>query len=170
MLNQTYNEIIKFNEYVSEFKEKNYTLENAKLIANEFFNKYDVDFMLIVGTTPSFNDGEPCEHYSDAYTNDEIFDYRDLNDLHDGEEYEDHNYLFHVEKFSGDENIAYNTNINNIPWNDLDENQVKRKEIRTVKQILCDILDSEYSTNYTVFISRDKDGFIQFEHEDYYDY
>lgn len=162
MKSEIYNEIFDKKKEYEDFMKQKCTLENLTLILDDVFDEYKLDLLGFIGYTPSWNDGEPCEHSSYAVDDGEIFDHFDFSD-YTGEEYESHDYLLHVEE----EEISYNEMVNE--W-DYETHRDQRREYNKVLDNINFILESIYYTNYKVLVYRNKEGKIIVEHEEHYDY
>lgn len=141
------------------FTKSTCTDENLKIMLETVFTKWNLDMVMFTGYTPSFNDGEPCEHYSYNTFDDDLFDsgiYIDRD-----ENYEDHDYLAHIE----DENFKVNEEVNALKYDD-----PKYREFQNDIDFFDWIVEQINYTNYKVLAYRNKSGQIELKHEDYYDY
>lgn len=148
--------VTKQNEY-EEFKKTTYTEENLEKLMKEVFDEYKLDALLFVGYTPSFNDGDPCEHNSDVYSDSEIVDMDNDTDYSD---YEEHDLKF---DFS-DENLEVNKYLNSLYGSSGNELDLYRDYVR----VILDIADHLYHTDYKVTAYINKNDELQIVHDGYY--
>jgi hypothetical protein len=97
----------------------------ASELTGEIFKEYpDIKVLRIIGETPAFNDGDPCEHSANLYING--FDYGDYRNADGGygdcDESEDE-----LEEFKG-----------------------KLKNESEISEILCNNFSDLYGTNFIV--------------------
>lgn len=165
MKTEIYNKIVQERTKYAEFIKENCTIDNAAIILTEIMSEYELDFITFVGYTPSFNDGEPCEHSSyvvtDQSENSEHFGFDEFH----GADYEDHDYKLHVE----DENLKYNEKVE--AWSrDYRINIENIKSMDEKLEVVEFIFEQEYMTNYKVFVFVNKNDEIEIVQEEYYDY
>lgn len=139
--------------------------EAGKARFNEFVETIFADFstvnrIVIRGSTPAFNDGDPCTHsHFVALTTydfvDEIYD--GLPELEGGEscgDYEGNDFKFKP---------GVDPRIFNVDISEEDE-----KTLRTAFEAFDDTIESLFNTNFTLTWKRGEDGAITFENEEYY--
>lgn len=163
MKTEIFNTIEKAREEYRTFIKANCTEENAKLILKEIMKTYELDFITFVGYTPSFNDGEPCEHSTYTVT-DKSENYDHFNfDVLEGSNYDDHEYKLHVEK----SDLKYNEKVDAWDWR---ENSEEISKMNSELEVVEFILEQVYETNYKVFVFVNKEDKITLVQEEYYDY
>lgn len=151
-------EIIAKREEFAEYKKNTYTEKNLKLILEEMFTKYKLDILVFRGYTPGFNDGDPCEHSTDWFDDEEMFYYIDGAEDGDFDDYEDHSYKF---DFANLEKV--NEYVNAMSYG-----TEERNEFNTYGSVIVDIMDELQGTDYKYIIYVNKEDQIIIEHEEYY--
>lgn len=136
----------------------------------ELFDKHKgLKVFVFVGSTPSFNDGEACEHRGESYIGDELYlkPYFDNSgkywcDSWDDKEELDEFFVENIEDFNrGDVSGAALQPI------------LVNRHCETLGQAFADIKDFEdavemvYHTNYQVVVQLEDDDSISLTHEEY---
>lgn len=145
-------------EYAEQLKSINedFLKESIKEIGNKFGN-----FAIFIrGYTPSFNDGEPCEHSS----------YYSLCIGSKESSYTGSNYKwFKLDDCEASENeeIAELLECNFDNFTSINSHLGDNEDFLGDIEILIKIVDEAYNTDFEVKI-KFKDGDITLEHDDYY--
>lgn len=130
--------------------------ENGKKCIEEVFTKIfkeheGLNYVMIIGETPSFNDGEPCTHSQETYVGDigwgEYFDYENFDDCY-YEEFE------HSEVEDG-----IKTNINS--------KCTTLKEAKAKISCFDEIIERVYDTNFIIKVTRSTDGSAEVDVDEY---
>lgn len=160
-LNTALQTIDSLEERITSIKESFYTKDNLAVLIGDLFKEYKLDAIAIIGTTPAFNDGDPCTHSSDLYyCEDELNCYfNGFDERYD--EYDDHDFLAPVESDS----FTVNSLLNGLTYQD-----PKKAEYHKLSGYIMELSDYIYDTNYKIECYIDKDGDLQIHQEDYYDY
>ena len=160
-LHTALNTIDSLEDQITKIKADFYTKDNLAVLIGDLFKEYKLDAIAIVGTTPAFNDGDPCTHSSDLYYNED-----ELNCYFNGfderyDEYEDHDFLAPVESPS----FTVNSMLNDLPYQD-----PKKAKCHKLSAHILELSDYIYDTNYKIECYIDKEGDLQIHNEEYYDY
>lgn len=127
--------------------------------------KSGIPFIVILGWTPGFNDGEPCEHSTDyMYSFDQLEDHGiELDFLSDDVQEE----LNDVPAWRAPQEVkdAYDSDFNKISGYDF---RIRNKDVESaIDNVLIPAFDNAYGTNYKITIWRDSDGVVHLEQDDY---
>lgn len=160
-LNTALQTIDSLEERITKIKADFYTKDNLAVLIGDLFKEYKLDAIVIVGTTPAFNDGDPCTHSSDLYyCEDELNCYFDgFDERYD--EYEDHDFLAPVESVS----FTVNSILNDLTYQD-----PMKAEYHKLSGYIMELSDYIYDTNYKIECFVNKDGELEINHDEYYDY
>lgn len=159
-------EILNMQKQRDEFerKLKQSAKDNLKEVFKELFDKHEgLRAVVFQGYTPSFNDGEPCEHsssvsigqasYRKSWRNDGTHYLSSDDDIEGYENYEE---FFEVEYDEEEQTFSsINSNCKNM------------KEAYSDLQALAEIIDMVYHTNFEVFIKLEEDGSVSITDEEY---
>lgn len=132
-------------------------------VKENFFTKLfeefsDLNVVMIQGSTPSFNDGEPCYHSQDVFTGSYWTSYSEYK-YYDFTDYEYYDEFGVGEDDEG--NINAEDHINNKVPNDV------LKEIKSQLNNMDDIFQDIYDTNFLITIKREEDGSVSVTEDEY---
>lgn len=161
---------------LNQFKEaqrelrKRLEADGEKLLKESFKELFDkhqgLKVFAFIGSTPSFNDGEPCEHSGDSYIG-EYYEFKTgtygsywTNDW-DNKEQLTELFVENSDEFEEDDSadavqpILVNRNCTTL------------KEAGSDVQDFEDAIEMVYGTNYQVIVRLEDDGTVSIEHDDY---
>ena len=151
----------KIEEAKREAKQKSAALLSG--VFKEFFEKYQgMKKVIIQGYTPSFNDGDPCEHSS--MSGNGLYEMKESRWTSSGyraysdgvtEQYEG---FFDLELTDDERDIVAFAN---------DKFNGNEKEMNTDLGVIEQIADMVYDTNYVLYVTLEEDGSVNIDHEDY---
>lgn len=140
-------------------------------VAKDVFNEVEgLKKFVILGYTPSFNDGEPCTHssvygfgdyhWTESYKRDGTY-YIDTDEVGEREEF--------VEFFELEEVDLYEetTNPQDSPIVYANSGVVDAKKAYKLIGALDDVCEMLYDTNYVVYFTLNEDGSVDVEQDDY---
>lgn len=130
-------------------------------VLKEFFAKHvGMKKIRFVGYTPSFNDGDPCNHYSDfgvgLYSHQQTT-YRDSGFYIDSDDYSEDCEFFDLELDEDEKIVSF--------ANDGFKGDVEAmyQDMRTIGQIV----ELLYTTNYEVLVTLEDDGTVEVARDRY---
>lgn len=130
---------------LDEFISKNDKESVLSIILKPLFDKYpDLNILGYVGTTPSFNDGEPCTHSSQFFTG------------------LDNDFVYETGGF--EEDFEYDEDERTH----LNSECVDLHSVKEEGSVFEKIIEEFYETNYKIVVKREENGEITVHH-DYYD-
>lgn len=134
----------------------------------EIFNKHQgLKVFAFLGSTPSFNDGEPCTHSSETYIGGEFY-------------YKQASWGNYWQNDWDDRELLTEVFLEN--YEDIDESEppsegntplLVNRECKTLSQAFKDIQEFEeavemvYGTNYLIIVRLEEDGSVSIDHEEY---
>lgn len=133
--------IVDTNSFDTYIEHRKYLSDNIDRIIEDGLiklKKFDgLNKIIIIGYTPSFNDGDPCEHWSTPYYDDDLYEIADDN-----------------QEFLGlPENLEYDEYEDYLDENPINIiNQENSDEIRFIIGHLEDLLEEQNDTNFKVYI------------------
>lgn len=115
------------------------------ILFKPLFDKYpDLNILGYIGSTPSFNDGEPCTHWGQFFTGLDDDFVNDIGSFEEDFEYDE------------DEETHLNSKCVNLSC------------VKEEASVFESIIEDFYGTNYKVVVKREENGEIAVYH-DYYD-
>lgn len=145
--------------------------EGLAEVAKDVFNEVEgLKKFVILGYTPSFNDGEPCEHgsvygfgdyhWTETYKRDGTF-YIDTDEVGEREEFAE---FFELDGVDLYENT---TNPQDSPIVYANSGVVEKDKAYNLIGALDDVCEMLYGTNYVVFFTLYEDGYVSVEQDEY---
>lgn len=145
--------------------------EGLAEVAKDVFNEVEgLKKFVILGYTPSFNDGEPCEHISvygfgdyhwaEYYKHDGTY-YLSSDDVGEREEFGE---FF---EFEGAGRYDETTSPHSFPIVYANSGVVDKKKAYNLIGAMDDVCEMLYDTNYVVYFTLNENGSVDVEQDDY---
>lgn len=134
----------------------------------EIFDKHQgLKVFAFLGSTPSFNDGEPCEHSGKSYVGAEFFYKQSSWGNYWNDDWDDRYYFTEVflENYEDIDKSSPPSEENNP--------LLVNRDCTTLAQAASDVRDFEdaiemvYGTNYKIIVRLESDGNVSLEQEEY---
>lgn len=156
-INQLIDDYKRINDELNRKLQEHGTTFFVGLFQKLFDENQGLNKLAVVGWTPGFNDGEPCTHSSEVfvglthrgYSGRNYADYEDREDVTE----------FFVEEVNDDGEVEDGTNPN--------AECTTLKQVKEILESFEDIFERVYHTNFFIKVTRDEDGTVLVDVDDY---